>query len=128
MVGDFSGYSQTDCNFNFNINVNVKVDSYMNRSFSFSFSQLLKDLLKFKIFKITKLKSVRIIMAQFEIIPQCLLFFSLIFHVNLRKKRDMRLIYFLIAFVYLLLTQWFVFPSMYIHQIKSLQSNSIFYN
>ena len=63
MVGDFSGYSQTDCNFNFNINVNVKVDSYMNRSFSFSFSQLLKDLLKFKIFKITKLKSARIIMA-----------------------------------------------------------------
>ena len=63
VVGNFSGgYSQADCNFNFNINVNITVDSYMNSSFNFSFSNLLK------------LERTTKIMAQFEAIPQCLLF------------------------------------------------------
>ena len=39
------------------------------------------------------------ITAQFETLPQCLLFFSLFFFIYLRNKRDMRLICFLIAFV-----------------------------
>ena len=53
MVGVFrGGYSPENSNFNFNINVNVTVDSYMNSSFNFIFSQLLKDLLVFKIMKL----------------------------------------------------------------------------
>ena len=71
MVRDFSGvYSQTDCNFNFNTNVNVTVDSYVNSSFNFNFSRLLKDLLASRIMKLGSSK----ITAQFETIPQCLLF------------------------------------------------------
>ena len=38
-------------------------------------------------------------MAQFETIPQCLLFFLLLCYIYLRKKRDLRLTYLLIAFV-----------------------------
>ena len=73
MVGDFSGgYSQTDCKFNFNINVNITVDSYMNRSFNFSFSHQLKNL---PASRILQLRSTSKIMAQFETIPQYLLFF-----------------------------------------------------
>ena len=89
MVGDFSvGYSQTDCNFNFNVNVKVTVDSYMNNSFNVSH---LKYLLAFRIMK---LESTSKIMAQFETIPQCLLFFSLLFYIYLRNKHVMRLTYF----------------------------------
>ena len=76
MVGDFSGgYSQTDCNFSFKINVNVTVDSYMKSSLNFSFSQLLIDLLAFRI---KKLESTSTITAQFEAIPLCLLFFLIV--------------------------------------------------
>ena len=52
MIGEFSGgYSQTDRNFDLN-NVNATVDSYMNSNINFSFSQLLKDLLAFRIKKL----------------------------------------------------------------------------
>ena len=96
MVGDFSGgYSQTDCIFNFNINVNVTVDSYMS-SFNFSFSHQLKNLLASRILQ---LGSTSKIMAQFQIITQHLFFFSLFFYVYLRNKCEIRLTYFLIAFV-----------------------------
>ena len=72
MAGDFSGrYSQTDCNLNFNTNVKVTVDIYANSSISFSISHLLKYLLTFRIMK---LESNSKITAQFETIPQCLLF------------------------------------------------------
>ena len=72
VVGDFSGgYSQTNCNFNLNNNVNVTVDIYMNSSLNFSFSHLLKYLLAFRIII---LESTSKITAQFETIPQCLLF------------------------------------------------------
>ena len=78
MVDDFSvGYSETDCNFRFNINVNVTVDS-MNSSFNFSFSQLLKDILAFRIMKP---ESISKITTQLETTPQCLLFFSLFFSI-----------------------------------------------
>ena len=88
MVGDFSGgYSLTDCHFNFNINVNVTANSYMNSSLDFSFSQLPKDLL---VFRIMKLESTSKSMAQFETILQFLLFFSLLFYIYLRNKRDMK--------------------------------------
>ena len=77
MVGDFSvGYSQIDCNFNFNINVKVTVDIYENSSINFIVSHLLKYLLAFRIMK---LESTSKITAQFETIPQCLLFFLIIF-------------------------------------------------
>ena len=106
VVGYFSGgYSQTDCNFNFNINVNVTVDSYMNSSFNFSFSHLLKNLLASRLIK---LGSTIKITAQFETLLQCLLSFSLFFFIYLRNKRDMRLPYFLIAFVCL---YWLTGPS-----------------
>ena len=96
MVGYFFGdYSQTDCNFNFNINVNVTVDIYLNSSFNFSFSQLLNDLLSFRIMK---LGSTSNITAKCETI--CF-FFSLFFCLFLRDNRGVRLTYFLIAFVYL---------------------------
>ena len=98
LVGDFSGgYSQTDYNFNFNINVKVTVDIYVNSSINFSVSHLPKYLLAFRIMK---LESTSKITAQFETIPQCLLFFSLFFYICLRNKHDMRLRYFLIAFLY----------------------------
>ena len=98
LVGDFSGgYSQTDYNFNFNINVKVTVDIYVNSSINFSVSHIPKYLLAFRIMK---LESTSKITAQFETIPQCLLFFSLFFYICLRNKHDMRLRYFLIAFLY----------------------------
>ena len=72
MVGNFSvDYSQRDCNLNFNINVNVTVDSYMNSSFNFNFSYILKYLLAFRIMK---LEITNKITAQFDAMPQCLLF------------------------------------------------------
>ena len=97
MVGDFSGgYSQTDCNFNFDTNVKVTVDIYVNNSVNFSVLHLLKYLLAFRIMK---LESISKITAQFETILQCLLFSSLFFYIYFRNQRDMRLTYFLIAFL-----------------------------
>ena len=97
VVADFSGgYSHTDYSFNFNINVNVTVGSNMNSSFSFSFSHLPKYLLAFRMMKF---ESTSKFTAQFETIPQCLLFFSLFFYIYLRNERGMRLTCFLIASV-----------------------------
>ena len=86
MIGDFSGgYSQRDCHLNFKIIVNVTVDSYMNSSFNFNFSHLLKYFLDFRIMKFEITSKIT---AQFETIPQYLLFFSLFFYTYLRNKRD----------------------------------------
>ena len=68
----------------------------LNSSFNFSFSQLPKDLL---VLKIMKLESTSKSTAQFETIPQCLLFFSLFFYIYSGNKRDMRLTYFFTAFL-----------------------------
>ena len=75
--------------------VNVTVGSYMNSSFNFSFSHLLRDLL---VFKIIKLESTSKTTVQIQTIFQCLFFFSLFFYIYLKKKSDMRLTYFIIAF------------------------------
>ena len=72
----------------------------MNRSFNFSFSHLLKNLLASRILKLGRTSKIT---ARFGTIPQCLLFFSLFFCVYLRNKRDIRLTYFLMAFVCLYL-------------------------
>ena len=74
----------------------VIVNVTVNSNFNFSFSRLLKYLLAFRIIN---LESTSKITAQFETIPQCLLFFLLFFYLYLRNKRNMRLKYFLIAFV-----------------------------
>ena len=65
----------------------------MTSSFNLSFSQLLKNLLDFRI---TKLESISKNSAHFETIPQYLHFFSLFLYIYLRNKRDMRLTYFLL--------------------------------
>ena len=125
MVRDFSeGYSQTDYNFNFNVNVNVTVDSYMNSSFDFSFSHLVKYLLALRILK---LESTSKITAQFETIPQCLLFFSLFFYIYLRNKCDMRLTYFLIAFVGLYSLTGSSSPRCIFFKLKSCNQIHFFY-
>ena len=98
MVGDFSGgYSQTDRNFNFNINFSATVDSYMNSSFSYSFLHLLKYLLVFRIIKLESTSKLRHKLRQY--LNVCF-FYSLFFYIYFRNKSDMRLIYFIIVFVF----------------------------
>ena len=124
IVGEFSGgYSQINSNFNFNINVKVSVEIYVNSSINFSVSHLLKYLLALRI---VKLQGTSKITAQFEAIPQCLLFFLVILLFIFKKQAQHEAYIFFNCFSLSLLTHRFVFPSKYILSIKSLQSNSIF--
>ena len=119
IFGDFSVgyYAQTDCNFNFNINVTV--DSYMNSSFNFSFSHLVKYLLVFGLWsKIT---------PKFDTIPRCLLFFLLNLLYIFEKQAWHEAYIFFNCFWLALLTHWFLLPLCTFINLKSLQSNSIFY-
>ena len=107
MVGYFfGGYSQTDCTFNFNINVNVTVDIYINSSFNFNFSQLLNDLLSFRIMK---LGSTSNITAKCETI--CFFFIILLFIFEKQPWREANI--FFNCFCLPLVTQ-FAFPLIYI--------------
>ena len=72
---------------NFNINDSVTVESYVNRNFNFNFLHLIEYLLAFRIMK---LEITSKITAQFETIPQDLLFFSLFFSIYMKNKRAMR--------------------------------------
>ena len=103
----FGDYSQTDCNFNFNINVNVTVDIYINSSFNFSFSQLLNDLLSFRIMK---LGSTSNITAKCETI--CFFFFIILLFIFERQLWREANIFFN-CFCLPLITQ-FAFPLIYI--------------
>ena len=119
MFSDFSGgyYAQTDCNFNFNINVTV--DSYMNSSFNFSFSHLVKYLLVFRIMKqnYTKIWDNTSMFA----------FFLLNLLYIFEKQAWHEAYIFFNCFWLALLTHWFLLPLCTFINLKSLQSNSIFY-
>ena len=67
----------------------------MNSTFKFSFSRLLKDLLASRIMK---LESTSKVLTQFENTSMFAFFLIIILYI-LKKKRGMRLRYFLIAFV-----------------------------
>ena len=92
---------RADFHFSLNVNVNVTVVSYMNTtSQEMILHNFLQQWIDLNIFRTMKPQSTSKA-ALFETNSQILLFFIFFFYVILKHKRDMRLKYLLIVFIFL---------------------------
>ena len=92
---------RVDFHFSLNVNVNVTVVSYMNStSREMILHKFLQQWIDLNIFRTMKSESTSKA-SLFETNSQILLFFIFFFYVFLKHKRDMRLTYLLIVFIFL---------------------------